>query len=172
MTASPSPMATPTATATPKPTSSATPVVATCQDSLKLSLSNGSGTAGTYTYRLTLTNSGTTSCAVDSEPAILLPLDANGVQLGHVITDFDSHHITQFKVAAGGKLYSTLGFPDSGNFDPAQCKAMKNLQFELNHTEKSADYLTISNIDTYHKGFTDQFCHNDLTTTGFTSTPQ
>ena len=174
-TVSPTPLvlssATPLASATPAATSIPTASPESCQIALQPTLANGNGTAGTYYYTLTLTNTGTTDCIVSNQRPTLIPRDANGTALGSVgAASSDLNSMTFLTVAPKGKIYSTLGFPDSGNFDPStQCKAMKRLELDINTGNIQ---LIIDNIDAYRPGFTDFFCNNDLTATDFTTSPQ
>jgi len=140
-----------------KTTASAT----SCQTSnLTATLTNGTGTAGTYYYTLTLTNKGTTSCTVTGSPTITA-LDTDGKTVG--TTTPAAHTATAITIAAGAKAYSSIGFPNNGNFDSGVCKAMKSLVI---YPPSQTDGLTIANIDSYNSTFTGMYCQA-LTITDF-----
>lgn len=144
--------------------SSSSIALANCQTAdLQAVLTAASGTAGTYYFTLALTNKGTQSCTISGSPTIAA-LDAAGNEVGR--TTPTTHTAAKLTIAAGSKVYSSIGFPDSGSFDAASCKAMKSLAI---YPPDQATALTIADINQYNTVFTSKYCQ-ELKVTDFSAT--
>lgn len=164
--ASPTPTATATPTASATPSASPTATSTSCANHLSAVLESGSGAAGTYYYTATLTNTGTQNCTLTSQSPTLVPIDASGNELGKVVTAVGEPPVKNLTLAPSGKVYTNLGFPNSGNFDlNADCKAMKDLRLDL---DGGNIHVTIKNIDTYSPTYTKYFCKSTLSASAIT----
>ncbi|HSX00943.1 MAG TPA: DUF4232 domain-containing protein, partial [Candidatus Saccharimonas sp.] len=110
------------ATATPVETPTPTPAIGRCHTAdLSATLKASDSAAGTSYQTLGLVNKSGHTCWVYGFPGISL-LDASGKQLGQPAARSGAA-TTTVTLLAGGSAYSTLGFPNPGNFDPGTCSA-------------------------------------------------
>jgi archaellum component FlaG (FlaF/FlaG flagellin family) len=98
--------------------------------SLSLEAGQQSGAAGTIYQHMKLTNSGNMSCTVGGFPTAFL-YGSDGYALGSAAAAQSQVTPTVITLAPGEIAYTTLGYPQAGNFNPGVCSSNKSTTLKL-----------------------------------------